>query len=31
MRCAPYRIPTQFLPYFNDWKDTLFEPPNSLG
>lgn len=31
MRCAPYRIPTQFLPFFNDWKDTLFEPPNSLG
>jgi colicin import membrane protein len=30
MRCAPYRIPAQFLPFFNDWKDTLFHPP-SLG
>jgi colicin import membrane protein len=31
MRCAPYRIPAQFLPTFNDWKDTLFTPPDSLG
>jgi colicin import membrane protein len=31
MRCAPYRIPAQFLPTFNDWKDTLFTPPESLG
>lgn len=31
MRCAPYRIPAQFLPFFDQWKDTLFEPPESLG
>ncbi|MBV9589853.1 MAG: cell envelope integrity protein TolA [Hyphomicrobiales bacterium] len=31
MRCAPYQIPAQFLPTFNEWKDTLFTPPESLG
>ena len=31
MRCAPYRIPAQFLPTFNDWKDTLFTPPELVG
>jgi colicin import membrane protein len=31
MRCAPYHIPAQFLPFFDQWKDTLFEPPESLG
>lgn len=31
IRCAPYRIPAQFLPFFDQWKDTLFTPPESLG
>ena len=31
MRCAPYRIPAQFLPFFDQWKDTLFEPAGVLG
>jgi colicin import membrane protein len=31
IRCAPYRIPAQFLPFFEQWKDTLFEPPASMG
>jgi colicin import membrane protein len=31
VRCAPYHIPAQFLPFFDQWKDTLFEPPESLG
>jgi colicin import membrane protein len=31
MRCAPYRIPGQFLPFFEQWKDTTFRPPESFG
>ena len=29
-RCAPYRVPTQFVPYFNDWKllNVEFEIPS---
>jgi colicin import membrane protein len=30
-RCAPYRVPTQFAPYFNDWKtlNVEFELPTT--
>ncbi len=23
--CAPYRIPEQFAPFFDDWKETIFQ------
>jgi colicin import membrane protein len=23
--CAPYRIPEQFAPYFDDWRETIFQ------
>jgi len=24
-RCAPYQIPAQFAPYFDEWRDTTFQ------
>jgi colicin import membrane protein len=24
-RCAPYKIPAQFAPFFEDWRDTIFQ------
>jgi hypothetical protein len=24
-RCAPYKIPAQFSPFFDDWKDVIFQ------
>jgi colicin import membrane protein len=24
-RCAPYKIPAQFAPFFDDWRETIFQ------
>ncbi|MFO1150792.1 MAG: cell envelope integrity protein TolA [Alsobacter sp.] len=32
-RCAPFRIPAQFAPFFSDWKElnVMFDPAEMLG
>ena len=32
-RCAPYKIPAQFMPFYGDWRDwnITFDPKDLLG
>ena len=32
-KCSPFKIPAQFAPFYNDWKDwtVTFDPKEMLG